>query len=115
MAIDYQGMQRVREVAFFRPEIQSELARNGLHIVEWPRQEVPRQRVVIPCVRVIRQDFRLVVFGIERDGEQDNVPAQPASETLLQEPKIVGETETVIRQGTTCIDKVDGHDLAGKL
>ena len=55
------------------------------------------------------------MFGIERDGEQDNVPAQPASETLLQEPKIVGETETEIRQGTTCIDKVDGHDLAGKL
>src|SRR5690242_19981442 len=61
LAIDYQGMQRVRQVAFLRPEIQSELARNRLHIVEWPGEEVPRLGIGLPGGRVFCQYGGLVM------------------------------------------------------
>jgi len=51
-AVDYQGMRRVRDVAFVGPEIQSDLARNGLHFVERPGQEVPRFRIGLPGRRI---------------------------------------------------------------
>ena len=97
LAINYQGVQRVRYVEIGGPEIQAEAARNGLHFVEWSGEEVPGFRIGFPGRCVFFEDCGLVVDRVKADAEEDEVTAHAAGETLVQLAEVVGEPRVVDR------------------
>ena len=115
LPVNDNGMQRVCHKAFVRPRVHAKPGTHLLHVRDWPREEVPGSRIRVPSLGRGGQNFRLVVRRVETHSEQNQVSPHVGCEALLQKREIIGEAVAELRQGTPCVDKVDGHNLAREL
>src|ERR1700733_465447 len=71
-------------------------------------------RARLPSASIRCQNLRLIMDRVERDTQKDQVLAHALLEARLYVTKVVGETETVIRKRTMCVDEIHQHGLARK-
>src|SRR3989442_9630319 len=95
--------------------IHAEQAVYATHFLRASCQESPRFRFSLPGACIMREHIRPVVFRIERDTEKNQVAPHTLLESLLEAREIVGKSQAKIRQRAPCINKIQRHNLAGKL
>src|SRR5262245_33976705 len=105
-------MERVVHQTLIRKDVDSKQLTHALHVTGWSGEEVPAGWVGGPPAGVAREDLGSIVDGVEGDRQQNEIASQARLEARLQDAEVVGDAKTEVRQRTTRIDEVDGHDLA---
>ena len=74
LAIDDQRVQRMNQLSFIREKGHSEPFTEFLDFCGRPGQKAPPFCVNVPRARVLGERFRLVMDGVEADGQQKSGP-----------------------------------------
>src|SRR5581483_6032487 len=78
-------------------------------------EKVPRFRIGLPLLCVFREHLRLIALGIKCNREQHEASSHLIFKVPLHNTEIIGNAIAEIWQSATGVDKVEGHDFAGKL
>src|SRR5215831_16427532 len=108
-------MQRVIEQPLVRIRVYAEHVAHAFNLGGGPRQEMPIGSVGAPLRGVFSQNLRRVVRGIERDGQQHQIPTEIALKAFLKRVEIVREAKAEIRERTARVDEVYGEELAAEI
>ena len=115
LTIDDQRVQRMNQLSFIREKGDAESFTEFLDFCGRAGQKVPTFRVKVPRARVLGERFRLVMDGVEADGQQNQVAAHFVGKPLLQSREVIRQPKAKIREWAARVNKADGHDFSGEL